>query len=152
MWGGSVYLDAAEKTIFRRHNEIRERHDLKPFCAQPDLMKAARFHSDEEILKDYSDHRSYDGRKYYETASERIKRFGYTATGFDSYYSGENIACWSDPDTANDSVMKFWMNSSGHRANMLNRKFCQIGVGVTRGNYKGTDDYTLYTVNFGRRS
>jgi len=149
--GGKIKVNEQEKTIFAAHNRIRKNHNLKPFCAQPALMKASRFHSDEELKHDYSDHRSFNGNRFYESSGKRIQRMGYTSRGFSYYIAGENIAIWSNPKTANKKVMDFWMHSSGHRANILNGKFHQIGVGVTRGNYKGSSGYTTFTVDFGRR-
>jgi uncharacterized protein YkwD len=43
------------------------------------------------------------------------------------------------------------MNSSGHRANILDRRFREIGIGTATGKYKGRRGYTMYTVDFGRR-
>ena len=44
-----------------------------------------------------------------------------------------------------------WMDSSGHRANILDGRFREVGIGTYTGTYKGKKGYTMYTVDFGRR-
>ncbi len=43
------------------------------------------------------------------------------------------------------------MDSSAHRANVLDRRFREVGIGTATGKYKGTKRYTTYTVDFGTR-
>ena len=102
--------------------------------------------------KDYFSHNSYDG----ETFGERLKRFGYTPTGYSYFTVGENIAYGSGSYGSPDNIFDNWMNSPGHKANILNKKFRQIGIGARTGTfcpkpnkcYTGT---TMYTVDFGTR-
>lgn len=73
--------------------------------------------------RNYFSHVSQDGRKF----DTRIRNAGYPSPG------GENIAKGHTSPTA---VMTAWMNSTGHRANILNCTFTTIGVGFdARGNY-----------------
>jgi uncharacterized protein YkwD len=81
------------------------------------LARAARAHSADMDHRHYFDHDSRDGRSPW----DRIKAAGYPAPG------AENIAM-GQPTAA--SVMNAWMNSSGHRANILNCGLKSIGVGV----------------------
>jgi Ca2+-binding RTX toxin-like protein len=68
-------------------------------------------------LQDYFSHTGKDGS----TAATRSKKVGYEA-----YYLGENIAAgYSTPQ----SVVQGWINSSGHRANLLNVNYTELGVG-----------------------
>lgn len=60
-----------------------------------------------------------------------------------SPYVGENVAMGY---TSPEAVMKGWMNSSGHRANIMNRGYVKIGVGVA----KGSDGRLYWTQNFSR--
>jgi uncharacterized protein YkwD len=82
------------------------------------LAKAARDHSEDMAAKGYFDHTSPDGR----TFAERITAAGYTWAG-----AGENIAKGQRTPA---EVMRVWMNSSGHRANILNCGFHDLGVGL----------------------
>ena len=43
------------------------------------------------------------------------------------------------------------MDSSAHRANILDRRFREVGIGTATGKYKGHKGYTMYTVDFGTR-
>ncbi|MBP2474646.1 uncharacterized protein YkwD [Crossiella equi] len=105
-------------------------------CAalKPDerLAKAARGHSADMAKNNYFSHNSQDGR----SPSDRARAQGYPSG------AGENIAAGqADPE----AVMKSWMDSPGHRANILNCGYKSLGVGVARGG-----SYRIYwTQNFG---
>ena len=149
---GTIELNTNEKRTLDLHNKTRADQGLQSFCVDPILTKAARAHSREMLDKDYFSHNSFDG----ETFGERLKRFGYTPTGYSYYTVGENIAYGSGSDAAPGSIFENWMNSSGHKANILNKNFREIGIGVRTGTfcpepnkcYTGT---TMYTVDFGTR-
>ena len=47
--------------------------------------------------------------------------------------------------------MRAWMDSSGHRSNILNGKHREIGIGTYSGTFNGTRNATMYTVDFGTR-
>jgi uncharacterized protein YkwD len=95
------------------------------------LDKAARLHAEDMAVNDYFDHTSQDGRGPTERAAEQGYEGGV----------GENIAA-GYPDA--ESVMQGWMDSEGHRANILNCDYSVLGVGVA------DRDGTLYWVqNFG---
>jgi uncharacterized protein YkwD len=95
------------------------------------LDAAARLHAEDMAVNDYFDHTSQDGRGPTERAAEQGYEGGV----------GENIAA-GYPDA--ESVMQGWMDSEGHRANILNCDYSVLGVGVA------DRDGTLYWVqNFG---
>ncbi|WP_218150760.1 CAP domain-containing protein [Actinokineospora terrae] len=96
------------------------------------LATAARKHSQDMAVRGYFDHNSPDGR----TPWDRIKAEGYTKA------SGENIAAGQ---ATPEAVMTGWMNSPGHRANILNCKSTEIGVGM----YKGGSYRIYWTQTFG---
>lgn len=81
------------------------------------LVAAARAHSADMAERDYFDHTSPDG----EGPGDRATAAGYSAWG------GENIAVGYPTAQA---VIDGWMDSEGHRANILNCGFAAIGVGV----------------------
>lgn len=149
--GGTIELNSSEKRILNLHNKTRADQRLPLLCVHSKLTKAARVHSQEMLDKDYFSHDSYNG----ETSEERLKRFGYTPKGYSYYTIGENIAWGNGSYGSPDSTFKNWMNSSGHKANILNKNFRQIGIGARRGtfDYKGTayTGTTMYTVDFGTR-
>lgn len=140
--GKSVTLDANEKAMLLKHNRARANKGLKKLCVHPALQRAAEAHSQDMIDKDYFSHDSKDGS----TAFRRMSREGYKYR-----YAGENIAYGSGSHGSVESRFKGWMNSPGHKANILNKNFREVGIGAVTGNYKGTDDTTMWTADFGTR-
>ncbi len=145
--GGTITLSDTEKRSLDLHNQTRVSNGLSKFCVDSALQNAARAHSKEMIDKDYFSHNSYNG----ETFSNRLKRYGYTPLPNRYWTVGENIAYNSASGTASaDKVHSQWMNSTGHKANILNKNFRQIGIGAVYGDYKGYN-VTMWTVDFGMR-
>ena len=140
--GGSTSLKIEEKRVLDLHNAVRKKHGLGSLCVDPALTRAARAHSKEMIAKGYFRHESFDG----ETAGARLKGFGY-----DWSASGENIAWGSGSMSRPDDRFKGWMESPGHRANILNGAFREVGVGIASGDPKKTGEQVMYTVDFGSR-
>lgn len=113
-----------EADVIRLCNQIRSQHGLSQFKTNWELSRVARYKSQDMHDKGYFDHNS----PTYGSPFDMMKRFGI------SYRTaGENIAMGYS--TA-QQVVNGWMNSPGHRANILNGSFTQIGVGyVPNGNY-----------------
>lgn len=113
-----------EAEVVRLVNEVRKQNGLSPVRENWELSRVARYKSQDMKDKRYFSHTS----PTYGTPFQMMRAFGL------SYRSaGENIAMgYSTPQ----AVMNGWMNSSGHRANILNSSYTQIGVGyVASGNY-----------------
>ena len=113
-----------ETEVVRLVNEVRAAYGLNPLEEDGDLSRVARYKSQDMRDKGYFDHTS----PTYGTPFQMMKSFGI------SYRTaGENIAYgYRTPE----AVMEGWMNSSGHRANILNASYTKIGVGyVADGNY-----------------
>lgn len=136
--GGKIFLYAREHRSFALHNKARRNHDLRPFCIHRKLQKAARSHSRDMIRRDYFSHIT-KGKN--ESPCERILRFGYRYR-----YCAENIGYNSTPE----KMFRAWMQSSGHRSNILGRKYREIGIGAQTGDYDGLRT-TMYTADFGTR-
>ena len=113
-----------ENEVIRLVNEIRASNGLKPLTANWELSRVARYKSEDMSNNRYFSHTS----PTYGTPFQMIKAFGL------SYRSaGENIAYGYGTPAA---VVNGWINSSGHRANILNSSYTQIGVGYcASGNY-----------------
>ena len=140
--GDTIELNGNEKRVLELHNRARIKRGLKPLCVQPALTAASRAHSKEMIDKDFFRHESYDG----ESNGARLKRFGY-----DWYASGENIARGSGYLSKPENRFEAWMRSQGHRKNILDKNFREVGVGAVTGDFKGVGGTTIYTVDFGTR-
>ena len=136
--GGTISLNADEKRTYVLHNKERKERNLKPLCVHPDLQKAARSHSEDMIRRDYFSH---DTKGRNESSCERVRRFGYRWRA-----CVENIGYNSTPN----KMFGAWMRSPGHRRNILNAKFREIGIGARTGNYTGSKT-TSYTADFRAR-
>ena len=115
---------AYEQEVIRLTNLERAKYGLKPLTEDWELSRVARYKSQDMHDRRYFDHNS----PTYGTPFQMMKAFGL------SYRSaGENIAMGYRTPQA---VVTGWMNSSGHRANILSSSYTKIGVGyVADGNY-----------------
>ena len=113
-----------EGEVVRLVNELRESHGLKPLIQDWQLSRVARYKSEDMQKNNYFSHTS----PTYGSPFNMMKSFGI------SYKTaGENIA---KGYTSPKAVVDAWMNSPGHRANILNSSYTYIGVGyVASGNY-----------------
>ncbi|MET7986916.1 sigma-70 family RNA polymerase sigma factor [Streptomyces sp. NPDC005281] len=102
-------------------NKERAAAGCGPVTEDPQLEDAAQAHSDDMAARDFFDHTNPDGVD----PGKRITAAGYRWSTY-----GENIAMGQQTP---QSVMDSWMNSPGHRANILNCSFKNIGVGVHKG-------------------
>jgi len=125
-------IEALENEVICLVNVERAKVGLSALVKNEQLSHAARIKSEDFINNNYFAHTS----PTYGTPFEMLKTLGITFTA-----AGENIA--SGQKTAAD-VMNSWMNSSGHRANILNSTYNQIGVGVAKEN----DGNTYWTQMF----
>jgi uncharacterized protein YkwD len=116
--------EAYENEVVRLTNAERADEGCGPLRVDDRLRTAARRHSKDMAERGYFDHNSPDGT----TPWDRMRAAGYDAPG------GENIAMGYP--TA-ESVVDAWMDSRGHRENILNCRFEAIGVGVYFGDERG---------------
>lgn len=106
-----------EKEVVRLVNEIRKENGLKELTYDWQLSRVARIKSEDMRDNKYFSHTS----PTYGSPFQMMKNFGITYRS-----AGENIARGQSTPQA---VVNAWMNSSGHRANILNSSFTHIGVG-----------------------
>ena len=117
-------VSSFEREVVRLVNEVRIKNGLKPLTENWELSRVARYKSQDMVDNRYFSHTS----PTYGTPFQMIKAFGLTYRT-----AGENIAYGQRTPQA---VVNAWMNSSGHRANILNAAYTQIGVGyVSSGHY-----------------
>jgi uncharacterized protein YkwD len=128
--------DPAVAEVVRLVNLERARAGCAAVRVDARLATAARLHSEDMARQKYFSHTSLDGRSPW----DRIRAQGY------AYGSAENIAAGYATPTA---VMDGWMNSAGHKANILNCSNKAIGVGVGT---NASATYRIYwTQDFGTR-
>ncbi len=107
-----------EEEVIRLTNQERAAHGCPPLVAEIHLMNAAEGHSNDMAVNDFFSHTGSNGS----SPGDRMLAAGYP--GFTHW--AENIAAgYSTPAI----VMNAWMNSAGHRANILNCTLEEIGVG-----------------------
>ncbi|MFD1706668.1 CAP domain-containing protein [Siminovitchia sediminis] len=117
-------LSAYEQKVVELTNAERTKNGLAPLKVDTELSKVAREKSKDMSVNNYFDHNS----PTYGSPFDMMKQFGI------SYRTaGENIAMGQRTP---EEVVNAWMNSSGHRANILSKDYTHIGVGhVADGNY-----------------
>ncbi|CDM94021.1 MULTISPECIES: CAP domain-containing protein [Limnospira] len=107
-----------EQQVLELVNQERVREDLQPLRLNPLLTQAARTHSTNMALQDFFSHTGIDGSNL----TDRIRATGFTLI----VPFAENMAAGH---TTPELVVEGWMDSPGHRDNILNPDFTQIGVG-----------------------
>ncbi|MBU7008411.1 CAP domain-containing protein [Phosphitispora fastidiosa] len=115
-----------QKRVVELVNIERQQEGLQPLSADPLLMKGATAKSQDMVDNGYFSHNS----PKYGSPFNMMKTFGISYR-----YAGENIA---SGQASPESVVRAWMNSPGHRANIMSSKFNKIGVGyayTTGGSY-----------------
>ena len=133
-------------TLCLLNNERSARH-MKRLRLNGRLSRASRRHADDMVRRHYFSHDSPSGTDFV----QRIQRTGYLKSA-GSWLVGENLAWGSVSRSTPESIVGAWMDSPGHRANILNRRFREIGIGVTFGAPEGVDGPSAtYATDFGTR-
>jgi uncharacterized protein YkwD len=137
----------SQTAILAAINAERLKRDLRPLRLSVPLNAAARQHSREMVEKGYFAHTSADGTSF----AKRIACF-YPSNGYRRVSAGENILWSGGPLTAATAVDR-WMHSKGHRRNILNPLWREIGISVVQataapGVYHGLD-VVVVTTDFG---
>ncbi|WP_066362828.1 CAP domain-containing protein [Herbidospora mongoliensis] len=128
--GGTTVGTTVENEVVRLTNAERAKGGCGPLTHDAKLRAAALGHSADMSAKNYFSHDSADGRKF----SDRIRQ-----AGFSFRAAGENIA--KGYQTA-AQVVQGWMDSPGHKANIMNCTYTHIGVGhVAAGGPYWTQDF-----------
>jgi uncharacterized protein YkwD len=136
--------DRIRAAILCLHNEIRAEHHLPALKANVRLRDAAEGHSQNMVSRGFFDHTTPTGV----TMVDRILHTRYTNRN-QAWTLGENLAWATGTMATPRGVVKMWMNSPGHRANILKRAYREIGVGVVVGTPMGSRSGATYTTDFG---
>ncbi len=122
-------LSAYEQEVVNLTNAERAENGLAPLKVDGELSKVAREKSKDMSTNKYFDHNS----PTYGSPFDMMKKFGITYRT-----AGENIAMGQRTPT---EVVNAWMNSSGHRANILSKNFTHIGVGYDANGHYWTQQF-----------
>jgi uncharacterized protein YkwD len=138
-------LAAIRVAIVCLHNQIRADRGLAVLDTDATLRKVADGHSADMVDSGYFEHTTPRGV----TMVDRIKGSGYVRPSR-GWMIGENLEWGTGTLATPRGAMKAWMNSPGHRANILQRGYRELGVGIALGTPKaGLSGGATYTVDFG---
>lgn len=118
----SAQITASRNYIINLTNAQRTQRGLPRLIWSAPLINACHSHASDMARMQRLTHTGSNGSN----GGTRARRYGFSWSTW-----GENIAAGY---TSSNAVVSAWMNSAGHRANMLNRNFTHIGVSLQRGN------------------
>lgn len=136
-WDANAFSSSSEKQLASLTNQSRASAGLKALKVDSTLTAVARTRSKDMIVRDYFSHNiPPSGKNVFSILDSK---------GYCYAIAGENIGWNNYPDdTATRTVHRMFMDSSGHRANIMGRKWDVIGVGA----YKGPSGKKMWTVIF----
>jgi uncharacterized protein YkwD len=131
-------------------NAFRGARGLARLRVSPALAGVAGAHSAQMARVGYFSHNSANGQSFWSRISQV-----YAARGYRSWTVGENLV-WGGPDIGAIRAFRLWLGSPPHRANLLNPRWREIGLGAVHstsapGVYGGSPA-TIVTADFGART
>ena len=123
-----------EASLLAAVNGVRRAHDLRPLAVDPRLMRVARSHSATMLRRGVLTHGDFGPRMH--RSGARGPRFG------------ENLAWGTGRYGTAASIVRSWLASPGHRANLLRPGFRRIGVGARVGRFAGHRGAVVVTADF----
>lgn len=114
----NVTMNELQQQVVELVNVERAKHGLKPVVAKQDLTNVAQLKANDMYQNRYFSHTS----PTYGSPFDMMRKYGISYSA-----AGENIAMGQKTAA---QVMQDWMNSPGHRANILNANYNEIGVGA----------------------
>lgn len=127
-------------------NDARAAAGLEPLAEQAELTEASEAYSQLMVTEQFFAHVSPDGREL----TDRLSDVGYLG-GAGSWVVGENIAWGESYLAAPAEIVEAWMNSDGHRANILSPEYAEVGLGIATGVPTSSNAGATYTTDFGTR-
>ncbi|MEN3282947.1 MAG: hypothetical protein V7607_4087 [Solirubrobacteraceae bacterium] len=127
-------------------NEQRTEHGLGALRTNARLSSASIGYSQRMVTQAFFDHQAPDGT----TLVQRLTSVGYL-NGGDDWVVGENIGWGQGPLSTPRAMVTAWMNSSGHRRNILATDYGEIGLGLAIGTPEDATWGATYTTDFGHK-
>ena len=142
---GAATLPAVLQATLCLVNAERVDRGLVRLTENTRLATAARRYAEDMVAGGYFSHTGRDGSDF----ATRLRRVGYIpATG--AWAIGENLAWGTGALATPAAIVRAWMNSPGHRANVLEPRYREIGLGIAVGNPAGADGVgATYATEFG---
>jgi uncharacterized protein YkwD len=137
--------DGAVRTaILCLHNKLRAERGLPQLRENAKLRRAAAAHSQDMVARGYFEHTAPSGA----TMVDRIIAARYASRNV-GWALGENLAWGTGRLATPREIMRAWMDSPGHRANIVKRSYREIGIGVVTGVPTDRRAGATYTADFG---
>ncbi len=123
-----------EQQVHHYTNLEREKHGLLPLDYNNELSVIAKLHSTDMLQRDFFDHADPNGCE----ADCRYQRFNYSCDSPTGVIAGENLhwwqysdnIFWQTPEQIGEDTVASWMDSPGHRENILSSLYRNEGIGV----------------------
>jgi uncharacterized protein YkwD len=131
--GTTTRSSALVAAVVREVNELRVERGLRPLAISGELKRAADTHSQDLLEAGVFTHDSPDGTPF----SERLQR--YYPQRSRVWTVGENLLMSGPVEPSSADVIAAWMKSPGHRANLLNPRWRELGVGARFSSAPGGD-------------
>lgn len=130
-------LTSSESSFLRAVNRARESRGLSRLRVDGALTRAARYQSRVLLARSVLDHGNF---------AWRMQRFDARGPVW-----GENLAWGSRARARPGAIVRAWLASPGHRANLLRPGYRRIGVGTAKGAFAGFDGAVVVTADFAGR-
>lgn len=146
---GQASVTDARDAVLCLMNAQRTARGLKRLRAQPDLAEAAGRFARQMVRDRFFDHTSPGGS----TMVSRIKATSYLRDAV-RWTVGENLAWGTGTKATPRATVDAWMHSADHRANLLDRGFAEVGIGIAAGapaELEADETGGTYVTDFGRR-
>jgi uncharacterized protein YkwD len=127
----------SELSLLTVMNQVRIAHGLRPLHGDPRLARAARAHSSTMLRT---------GSFFHGAFNARIRSVGVQAPRV-----GENLAWGIGRLSRARAVVRMWLASPSHRANLLHPGYRMVGVGALRGTFEGRSGALMITTDFAGR-
>jgi uncharacterized protein YkwD len=127
-------LSQKERSLLAAVNDVRSAHNLRPLKVDTKLLATARAYSATLIQQDVFTHGNF---------AARVAASGARGPAF-----GENLAWGTGAGSSAATIIRMWMSSPGHRANLLRPGWVRVGIGARTGHFLGYSGATVVTADF----
>ena len=138
-------LGAVRAAVVCLHSQIRGDRGLAPLGENSRLRRAAVAHSADMVSQRYFEHTAPSG------TTMRDRLFGTYVRRSQDWTLGENLAWATGSQATPASIMRGWMASPGHRANLVRRAYREVGIGIVIGVPSDGTAGATFTADFGSR-